>query len=168
MENLNFINTYFIDEKIESLLFIILGILSIMMALIFLFIIQYSFYKGFAYPLLLIGVIQLIVGTTVYIRSPKDIIRVGNMIKFETKKIKTEELPRIEKVLYNFTIYKWFEIGLIILGIILFFYFKNSALTFWKGFGLGLLIQASVMLTLDVFAENRSRTYFEMLLNWTI
>jgi hypothetical protein len=36
-------------------------------------------------------------------------------------------------------------------------------MTIWKGIGLGLFIQASFMLLLDFFAENRGKTYLEFL-----
>lgn len=165
MENIDFIKSYFNEEIIESLLFIIIGIISLTLSLFFLFVIKYSFYKGLSYPLLLIGLIQISVGSTVYIRSPKDIIRVENLVKYETKKIKKEEVPRMQNVINNFIIYKWTEIGLIILGGFLFFYLSNSTNPFWKGLGLGLLIQASVMLTLDILAESRAKTYLELLSN---
>lgn len=166
--SLNFITTYFTEEKIESLFFIIIGIISISLAFIFWFIIKYSFYNGFAFPLLLVGLIQLVVGTTVYIRSPKDIIRVEKIIKNEPQKIQTEELPRMEIVMKSFSIYKWIEITLILLGLVLFILFYNSPQTFWKGLGLGLLIQASLMLTLDFVAEKRGQTYVQQLSNFNI
>jgi hypothetical protein len=49
---IGFEESYFKQEQIESLIFIILGILSICLALIFLGIIKYSFFKGMAVPLL--------------------------------------------------------------------------------------------------------------------
>ena len=121
-----------------------------------------------AFPLLIVGLIQLVVGTTVYLRSPKDIIRVEQIMKNATKKIQTEELPRMESVMKSFAIYKWIEIVLILTGIILFVLFYNSSQTFWKGLGLGLLIQASIMLTLDIVAEKRGLTYIEHLSNFEI
>lgn len=163
MDNIDFIKTYFTEEKIESLFFITLGIISTTLAFFFIFIIKYSFYKGFAYPILIVGIIQLIVGTTVSMRSPKDLIRVNKTIKFEPQKIQTEELPRMEKVMSNFTIYKWIEIILIVASIILLIVYYSSQQTFWKGLALGLLIQTSIMLSLDGLAERRSQIYIEKL-----
>lgn len=60
----------------------------------------------------------------------------------------------------NFAIYKWVEIALILIGIIMFFF---QPMTIWKGIGLGLFIQASFMLQLDLFAESREKTYLEYL-----
>ena len=75
-----------------------------------------------AIPLLIVGFIQLSVGIGVYSRSTKDIARVSHYVKQDPEKIKTEELPRMEKVMLNFTIYKWIEIILIISAIILLYF----------------------------------------------
>lgn len=160
---ISFEESYFKQEQIESLIFIILGILSICLALIFLGIIKYSFFKGMAVPLLLIGLTQLTVGSIVYLRSPEDKYRVTQMLINERSKIKTEEIPRMEKVMQNFTVYKWIEIVLILASIILLIIFYYSPQTYWKGLALGLLIQAIIMLSLDVLAENRGQVYIEQL-----
>ena len=160
---ISFEESYFKQEQIESLIFIILGILSICLALIFLGIIKYSFFKGMAVPLLAVGLIQLIVGTTIYLRSPEDKYRVTQMLINKRSKIKTEEIPRMEKVMQNFTVYKWIEIVLILASIILLIIFYYSPQTYWKGLALGLLIQAIIMLSLDVLAENRGQVYIEQL-----
>ena len=68
------------------------------------------------------------------------------------------EIPRMEKVLNNFVMYRYVEIALIILGIILMYSSMND--TFWKGIGLGLFIQAGMVLCLDFFAERRGHIYF--------
>lgn len=160
---IGFEESYFKQEQIESLIFIILGILSICLALIFLGIIKYSFFKGMAVPLLLIGLTQLTVGSIVYLRSPEYKYRVTQMLINERSKIKTEEIPRMEKVMQNFTVYKWIEIVLILASIILLIIFYYSPQTYWKGLALGLLIQAIIMLSLDVLSENRGQVYIEQL-----
>ncbi len=157
------IKNYFTQEKIESIFFILIGMFAILFALISWFIVRYSLYKGLAYPLFLIGIIQMGVGVTAYISSPLDKIRVEQFIKTETKKIQTEEIPRMKKVILNFYLYKWIEITLVGIGIILFMYFKNSKQVFWKGFGLGLIIQASLMFSFDVIAEKNAVCYINQL-----
>ncbi len=161
--DIDFIKTYFTEEKIESFFFIVIGLISISLALIFWFVIKYSFYNGLAYPLLIIGIIQLVVGTTVYLRSPKDTMRVEFIIKNEPSKIKTEELPRMDQVIKNFGIYKIIEIGLAIIGLVLVILFFRSGQTFWKGIGFGLLIQATLMLILDLLAEDRANKFIDEL-----
>ena len=160
---MDFIRIYFTEEKIESIIFVIFGVCAILLALFFWTIIKYSFFNGLAYPLLLIGIIQVIVGTTIIIRSPKDIQRVEKMILETPHKIKTEELPRMKKVMENFKTYKIIELVLLGIGIILFLYFFSSKTPFWKGLGLGLLIQAGIMLALDLLAEDRASKYIDEL-----
>lgn len=159
----HFIESYFTEEKIESLFFIIIGSMALLFAGFLLFIIKYSFFKGMAIPLLIVGFIQLSDGISVYNRSAAYITRVNQFIKQEPQKLKTEELPRVEKVMKNFIIYKWVEISLMIGSIILFFAFYESPQTFWKGLALGLIIQTSIMLTLDIIAEKRGHIYIEKL-----
>jgi hypothetical protein len=155
------IKNYFNAEKAESLLFIGFGILAILLSLYLIFILKESFWKGLAIPLILFSLVQIFIGTTIFIRSPKDNMRVENILKNEPQKIQSEEIPRMEKVMKNFVYYRYFEISLILLGVILMFSLPNYG--FWKGFGLGLFIQCAVLLSLDFFAEKRGHTYSEYL-----
>ena len=116
-----------------------------------------------AIPLLVIGFIQLSVGISVYNRSYKDIERVNHFAKQEPQNIQTVEIPRMEVVMKNFIIYKWIEIILMIGAIVLFIAFYKSSQTYWKGLALSLLIQASMMLCLDMIAEHRGQIYMEQL-----
>jgi multidrug transporter EmrE-like cation transporter len=155
------ITKYFNAEKNESILFILVGIISIILSIYILAKVKQPFYNGMAYPLITIALIQLIVGGSVYLRSPKDIIRLENILQVEKSKIQTEEIPRMQAVMKNFALYKWLEISLIVVGIIMFFYFQPTSIL--RGIGLGLFIQAGFMLLLDFFAESRGRIYLEYL-----
>jgi hypothetical protein len=55
-----------------------------------------------AWPFLVIALIRIVVGTSVYFRSPKDIQRVETMVQSAPEKIKTDEIPRMEVVMKNF------------------------------------------------------------------
>lgn len=110
---------------------------------------------------MLVSVLEIIVGISLIYLSPKDIIRAENYIKNDQVKIKSHEIPRMEKVMKNFLVYRYVEIVFIFIGAILYCAFSNS--DFWRGFGLGLLIQASIVLTLDYFAERRGFIYLEYL-----
>jgi hypothetical protein len=67
----------------------------------------------------------------------------------------------MEKVMSNFVVYRYVEIALIILGMALMYSSTND--TFWRGLGLGLFIKASIVLSLDFFAESRGHSYLEYL-----
>lgn len=155
------ITKYFNAEKHESVLFILVGVVAIIVATFFLTKIKQPFYNGMAYLLILVALIQIVVGGTVYFRSPKDITRVTQIVETDRAKIQTEEIPRMTTVMKNFSIYKWIEIALILVGVMLFFFFQPMSLG--KGIGLGLFIQASFMLLLDFFAESRGKAYLAYL-----
>ena len=75
--------------------------------------------------------------------------------------IQKEEIPRMEKVMRNFLIFRYTEIALIVVGIILMYSIRQNA--FWTGIGLGLFIQSSIVLLLDFFAERRGDVYLSYL-----
>jgi hypothetical protein len=152
---------YFNAEKSESLLFVLVGFIAISISLYCLFKIKQPFYNGLSYALVAIALIQLVVGLSVYFRSPKDIQRVNTFIKEAPSKIQTEEIPRMQTVNRNFIIYRWVEIALVVIGIILFLFVSKLSLA--KGLGLGLSIQAGLMLLLDYFAESRALVYLNYL-----
>jgi hypothetical protein len=154
---MNSVAKYFTGEKAESYLFILVGVLAFALALYFFFIVKTSFWKGVAVPFIIVALLEFIVGYSIVNRSSKDIIRVQTYITNEPQKIKSLEIPRMEKVLSNFVIYRYVEIALIILGIALMYSSMND--TFWRGIGLGLFIQASIVLSLDFFAERRGHQY---------
>jgi hypothetical protein len=161
MIEMNTVEKYFNAEKYESVLFVLLGAVAITFATYCFFKIKQPFYFGMVYPLITVALIQIVVGTSVYLRSPKDIVRVNEMIQTDKSRIQTEEIPRMEVVMKNFVIYRWVEIVLFAIGIIFIFYFQP--LTFWKGFGIGLTVQAGIMLLLDFFAESRGKVYLDFL-----
>jgi len=158
---MNLIVKYFNAEKAESLLFIGFGVFAIFLSVYFFFFIKDGFWKGFAIPLVFFSMVQIVIGATIFTRSPKDSLRVENILKYEPHKVQSEEIPRMEKVMKNFVFYRYFEIAMIFLGIILMYALSNYG--FVKGFGLGLFIQCAVLLSLDFFAERRGHYYFEHL-----
>jgi K+ transporter len=162
-KDFSFIHKYFMAEKQESLLFLVIGIIAIILSVIFFFFIKNnpSFFKGAAIPLLLIGLIQCVVGYSVWARSDKQRIDVAYKMGMEPVGfVKNEELPRMQKVNKSFVIYRYTEIALIIAGIALIFFFRNNPeRVFWYGLGVTLAIQAAIMLGADYFAEQRALNY---------
>ena len=155
------IKNYFNAEKAESLLFMGFGILAILISIYCFFILKENFWKGLAIPLVLFSLVQIAIGGIIYTRSPKDNLRVEYILKNEPQKIQSEEIPRMEKVMKNFVYYRYFEISMILLGVVLMFSLTNYG--FWKGFGLGLFIQCALLLSLDFFAEKRGHNYLQHL-----
>lgn len=167
LRDFTFVHKYFIGEKQESLLFLIIGIAAVVAAVVFFFFIKTnpSLYKGMAIPLFAIGLIQLVVGYTVYARSDKQRLDVAYNIGTEPVMYsKSAELPRMKAVIKNFVIYRWTEIALILAGVVLIFLFRsNPDRSFLFGLGITLALQAAIMLGADHFAEKRGETYTKQL-----
>ncbi len=162
MFNKTDIEKYFTAEKQESLLFLGIGIAGIILALLFWFAVKSPAYKGAAVPLLLIGLLLGVIGYTVYMRSDSD--RIGNVYAYDLNptELKEKELPRMQRVMKNFVIYRYTEIGLALIGLLLFFYFRNNSVQqFWSGFGIGLFCMAVLALSADYFAEKRGHVYLK-------
>ena len=165
------IEKYFIAEKQESLLFIVIGVAAIICAVVFMFFFKNNFWRGVAIPLIVVGLIQCLVGFTVYKRSDTD--RMNNVYAFDMnpQQLQKKELPRMEVVNKKFVVYRWVEIALFLTAIFLIVKFKNNAVNvnsssgynFWYGFGIALAIQSFIMLGADYFAEKRATIYTKQL-----
>jgi predicted nucleic acid-binding Zn ribbon protein len=158
---MNPIVKYFTGERLESFLFLGLGILGFAIAIFFYFILKTSFLKGVAIPFLLVSFLEIVVGVTLIYRSPKDIIRVETYLSEKNEMIQKQEIPRMESVMSNFVIFRYTEFTLIIVGIVLMYGFRQNLLL--NGIGLGLFFQSSVVLLLDFFAERRGEVYLAYL-----
>lgn len=138
-------------KKAESYVFLTMGILAVAVAFYFFFGLKESFWKWVDIPFAIVAILEIVVGVTIIARSPKDIVRVKNYIKNDPQKIQTDEIPRMESVIKNFVIFKYSEIVLILKGIILMYALPNYY--FWIGIGLGLFMQASIILLLDLLPK---------------
>jgi cadmium resistance protein CadD (predicted permease) len=162
MFNKTDIEKYFNAEKAESLLFLGIGIIGIIAALVFLFVLKTQFYKGAAIPLALVGLLLGVVGYTVYARSDSDRIRNVYAYDMNPGELKEKEIPRMETVMKSFVIYRYTEISLAVIGLFLFIYFRQNAdKQFWAGLGIGLLVMAILALGADYFAEKRGHVYIK-------
>jgi len=164
----NDIERYFTAEKNDAKIFIIIGIISIVIAALGFFIYKSQAWKGAALSLLIIGLIQIMVGYSAYKRSDDDRLRMIYAYDMNPDEIKSLELPRMNVVNKNFTTYRLLELGLVIAGVMLVFYnsffslpeYKQSEdYSFSHGLGIALAIQAIFILSTDFFAEKRAAKY---------
>lgn len=146
---------YFAAEKQESLLFMVIGVAAIITS-VALFMTASS-YRGMSYPLIAIALIQLAVGGSVYFRTDAQVATLSAQMSREPAAYKADELARMEKVNKNFGIYKVIEIALLAAGIVMTYALRRSDTLY--AVAIGLILQASVMLVLDLFAERRADTY---------
>lgn len=162
----NAITEYFSDEKLQCYVGIAISGDSIAVALYLLLQVKTEMSNGVAWPFLILSALLLTICIGVVWRTPHDIERVSRYAKQEPEKIKSEEIPRMEKVLRNFKIIKTVEIGLLLVGLclVLFGALKDARLL--TGIGIGLAIQSAVLFGFDYFAHKRGRGYFEFLQNF--
>lgn len=154
------IEKYFTAEKQVGLLFVFIGLVSIITAIIFFVFLKTNFHTGAAIPLLLIGLLLTVIGYTVYKRSDGDRMRNVYAYDMNPSELKEKELPRMKKVLQNFVIYRYAEIALLLAGLALYIYFiRDFKNDFWRGVGLALAMMALLALVADIIAEKRGKTY---------
>ncbi len=146
---------YFTAEKSEALLFMLVGAAAVAASIFLL--ITGSTYKGMAYPLIAVAAIQFVVGGTVYFRTDTQVAALQARFQQAPAAFKAEETQRMDVVVKNFRIYKWIEILLLASGIALTFMLRDKDL--WYAVGIGLIVQSSLMLVLDLFAEKRADEY---------
>jgi hypothetical protein len=156
------ISTYFGAERAESLLFMAVSALALVASAYFLWALRKPFFSGMAVTLTVVAVLQMIVGVTIYQRSPMDTVRVQQMIQTEPQRIQSEEIPRMQAVIRNFKIYLGVEIALLLLSLAV---LAAAAPGGWvRGAALGLAIQAVFTAALDLAATQRGNSY----LNWLL
>jgi hypothetical protein len=152
---------YFNAEKNATLFFMIIGAIAIVVAIASFFILKTNFYKGLAIPLILLGIVELAIGYSVYSHTDKQRQDIVYKMDLNPTALQQHEIPRMAKVVTNFTIYRVVEAALLLVGIILLVYFKkNEERQLLAGVGLALLIQATILLIGDSMAEKRAKTYF--------
>ncbi|MET4575977.1 hypothetical protein [Ottowia thiooxydans] len=153
------IETYFNAERAEGLLFAFIGAAAIVIAIWGWR--QGAFWRGAAWPLVVVALIQISVGVSVGLRSAKDSQRVQHIVEQEPARIASEEIPRMQAVMKSFATNRWIEIGFLIIGLLVAMFASRGGTM--QGAGAGLAVQAGLVLLLDLFAERRGHTYLEWL-----
>jgi hypothetical protein len=161
------VEEYFDAEKAEALLFMIVGAAAIVTALGFWLYLKTQWAIGFVIPLVLLGIVQITVGWTVYKNSDRQRTDVIYAMDLDPASIRDKEVPRMQKVMHNFLIYRYAEIFFCALGIVLVALGCYKGVHYWwNGLGLGLMIQSIILLVLDFFAEKRGVHYLNDLIAW--
>lgn len=158
------IEKYFISEKQESLVFLIIGLVAIGLGLIFYFSIKTQIFRGTALPLLFLGLVQAVAGYSVYVKSDDQRISQVYAYDMNPDQLKTIELTRMRKVQSHFRIYRLIEISAFISGILLIVLFRNlPERSFWLGLGITLTLMAAELFSADFIAEKRAIQYSSLL-----
>ena len=152
---INNMNSYFVAEKQESLIFIAIGLLAFGIS-VWLWVNGHRL-KSMAYPLVVIGLLQIVVGGTVYLRTDSQVSTLSAQLQLNPSALKAEETIRMQTVMKNFSIYKGIEMLLLIIGVGMIAFLQRHDIV--AGIGVGLVLQAAITLALDIFAETRGTDY---------
>ena len=157
------ITSYFNAERAESMLFIAVATVAMAVSAWCIIVLRKPFFSGMALTLSVIAVLQMIVGITIYLRSPQDTVRVQQMVQSAPERIESEEVPRMRVVMRNFKIYLGVELALLILSLVVLT--ASDPAGFVRGAALGLAIQAVFTAALDWVATWRAEAYRAWLLS---
>ena len=148
-------NSYFVAEKQESVIFIAIGLLALGIS-VWLWVNGHRL-KSMAYPLVVIGLLQIVVGGTVYLRTDSQVSTLSAQLQLNPSALKAEETIRMQTVMKNFSIHKGIEMLLLIIGVGMIAFLQRHDIV--AGIGVGLVLQAAITLALDIFAETRGTDY---------
>lgn len=160
----NAVEAYFDAERKAGLLFVILGLVAVGVAVASCY--SGPFWHGAGYSLVVLALIQIVVGLTVWIRSPKDIARVEHMLVYAPERIVQEEIPRVKAVLNGLSISRRTEIILFVMAVFLLGLAAHSSVL--EGFGAGVAWQVAMILLLDYFSEKRANIYLAWLVSYGV
>jgi len=147
------ITRYFDGEKLAGLVLVALGVVGFAG----LAVLWRSSYRGALIPLGLIALLQLAVGTGLYLRTDRQVADLRAQLDRSPAEFKSVEGGRMAKVMRSFIVIEIVEIALLCVGIAIAFGFKQRETLF--AVGLAILGQSAVMLIFDLTAEARGRPY---------
>lgn len=150
---------YFTAEKQEALLFMVVGAAAILFSAWLLK--SGHRLRAAAIPLVAIAAIQLTVGGTVYFRTDQQVANLGQQYEQDVQAYQAAESVRMQIVIDNFVIYRYLEIAFLIAGILMITLLRQRQ--HWHAAGIGLAVQAGIMLALDYFAEARAAEYMSFI-----
>jgi hypothetical protein len=154
------LTAYFTAEKQGGLLLIALAIASLALAS-YLFATK-SLFSAMAWPVLVLGGLELVIGVTVAGRTSSQVAELEAGLQRTRAVTITSELERMARVNNTFEMIKKVEIGLIAFAILL--VIVKPAPDTLGAIGLGILLQSAALLVFDTFAHHRAVHYVEWLI----
>ena len=120
-----------------------------------------SSFVAMAWPLVILGVLQIAIGLTVALRTPGQVATLEQGMANARAATVASETARMQKVNANFRIFKGIEIAVIVTGLLMALAFKVPGAR--SAVGLGLALEAVVLLVFDSFAHHRALLYAQWL-----
>jgi hypothetical protein len=148
---------YFNEEVKGAWIYVGLGLLALLAGL-WLWRSQSAF-RHACWPLAAVALLQLSVGAVIVLRVPAREAALEHALLQQPAAFKAQESQRMAQVLDAFRFYKLAEIALVLvaLGLALFLPHNDVA----RGWGLGLLLQSTLLLSAGLVAEWRAETYLD-------
>ncbi|MEZ4436675.1 MAG: hypothetical protein R3F65_30105 [bacterium] len=156
---LDTLGTYFTGEKHGAVALLVIGGAALTAGLVL--VATKSDYRAMAIPLGLVALIQLAVGVGLYARTDPQVDALVEQHTAEPTAMIAAETQRMGTVMKSFEIIKIVELVIIALGVALTYAFAHRPAI--HAVGIGLIIQATVMLVFDLTAERRAVPYVDAL-----
>lgn len=153
---------YFTAEKQGAILIAGIGLISCIFAA-YLWLSASSF-RAMAWPLIIIGAGQIAIGAGLLIRTDPQVARLQEGLRANPQVTVESELARMAKVNRSFKVIEATEVVVILVGVLLALFFRSRNLAL-ASVGMGLFLQAAVLLAFDLFAEHRALIYTRWLID---
>jgi uncharacterized membrane protein len=155
------LTAYFAAEKQGGLLLVAMAAAGIGLA-IYLFVTRSAF-SAMAWPLLVFGGLELVIGVTVAGRAASQVAELDTGLQTTRRsQTITSEVERMARVNGTFVLVKRVEVALIAISVV--FLLVKPAPETLGAVGLGILLQCAALLVFDTFAHHRAIHYVEWLI----
>jgi hypothetical protein len=146
---------YFAEERRGAAIFLAAGLAALTLSLGLAM--SRAAYRGMVPPLGALGLVEVVVGATVFLRTPRQVDALRRDLRDAEEHARARERERMRRVIASFRVYRVAETVVLTTGLTLMMLFPRHTLLYASG--LGCLLQASVLLVLDRVAERRAREY---------
>lgn len=134
------VSRFVTEVNIEGVIYMFSGSISVLFALFFWLIIKYSFHKGMACSLCVLGLLQLWRGYAM----------ISGLDSFpDPVSMNAQTETNLQHFIYKSGLIRNAAIALLFISVTGFITIKNPLFKFWKGLTLGLLIEAAVIITME-------------------
>ncbi len=124
--------------------------------------------KGIGYSLIGIGAIGLAVGGGVYLRTDSQLEKLEKQLENTPADYKRFEGVRMDRVITQFTILKFAEVSIFAGGVATTVIGVTQKADLTTGIGIGLAIDAVLLLLFDYFADARAQVYMKQITDFSL
>lgn len=124
--------------------------------------------KGIGFSLIGVGAIGLVVGGSVYFRTDSQLEKLEKQLETNPGDYKKFEGARMQRVVTQFTVLKIAELSILAGGIATTIVGVTQRADLTTGIGIGLGIDAVLLLLFDYFADVRATTYLKQIQDFSL